>query len=226
MKKILIIGASQGIGAAIAGLAKKQFEIIAIGRHQPTQQTMQFYACDVLSDPLPVIDEPLSGLVYCPGSINLKPFSHLKTEDFRVDMEINLFSAIACLKQYQRNLQAAKTASVVLFSSVAAQTGLPYHSVVAASKGAVEGLTHALAAEWAPDVRVNAIAPSLTETPLSERLVNDDRKKQAVEERHPMQRIGQPNDIAEMALFLLSEKSSWITGQVIHVDGGISIIRQ
>ncbi len=225
MPKILIVGASKGVGAAIVALAGPEFEVISMSRTQPQGGVSEFHLCDVLSDPLPAIDEPLAGLVYCPGSIILKPFTNLQCEDFIKDMETNLFGLVRCLKQYQRNLRRAKSASVVLFSSVAVQTGMPYHSVVAASKGAVDGLVRALAAEWAPAIRVNAIAPSLTETSLSERLLTDDRKKQAMASRHPMKRVGRPDDIANAALFLLSEKSSWITGQVLHVDGGLSTLK-
>jgi NAD(P)-dependent dehydrogenase (short-subunit alcohol dehydrogenase family) len=129
------------------------------------------------------------------------------------------------LQHYQRNLQASDVASVVLFSTVAVQTGFPYHATVAAAKGAVEGLTRSLAAEWAPKVRVNAIAPSLTDTPLAVRLLSDDTKKQAAAARHPLKRIGSAEDIAQMAMFLLSDKASWISGQIMHVDGGVSAIR-
>jgi NAD(P)-dependent dehydrogenase (short-subunit alcohol dehydrogenase family) len=174
---------------------------------------------------LPSIDEPLHGLVYCPGSINLKPFARIKPEEFRADFELNLVGAVNCLQHYLRNLQAADSASVVLFSTVAVQTGFSFHATVSASKGAIEGLTRALAAEWAPKIRVNAIAPSLTDTPLAENLLREDSKKQAAAARHPLKRLGEPADLAQMALFLLSENASWITGQVLHVDGGISAIK-
>lgn len=222
MRKILIVGASKGIGSAIAALAQTEFEIISLSRSKPGDAIAMHYECDVLNDSLPSIDEPLSGLVYCPGSINLKPFSSLKSEDFRDDLELNLIGATHCLKQYQSNLQASDSASVVLFSSVAVQTGLAYHALVAASKGALEGLTRSLAAEWAPKIRVNAIAPSLTDTGLAERLLRDDSKREAAAARHALKRIGTPEDIAQMAVFLLSDKAGWITGQVLHVDGGMS----
>ncbi len=154
------------------------------------------HSCDILSDVLPAIDEPLQGLVYCPGSINLKPFARIKAEEFRADLELNLVGAVRCLQHYQRNLQAAESASVVLFSSVAVQTGFPFHAMVSASKGALEGLTRALAAEWAPKIRVNAIAPSLTNTPLAENLLREDSKKQAAAAKHPLKRLGEADDIA------------------------------
>ncbi|MDP3332166.1 MAG: SDR family oxidoreductase [Methylococcaceae bacterium] len=225
MRTILVVGASRGIGATIAHLAEAQFQVYSISRTSPEKTGSLHFSCDVLTDPLPIIDEPLSGLVYCPGSINLKPFAGIKANEFRQDFEINLLGAVRCLQHYQRNLQASDVASVVLFSTVAVQTGFPYHATVAAAKGAVEGLTRALAAEWAPKIRVNAIAPSLTDTPLAERLLSDDTKKQAAAARHPLRRIGAAEDIAQMAMFLLSDKASWISGQIMHVDGGVSAIR-
>jgi 3-oxoacyl-[acyl-carrier protein] reductase len=225
MRKILIVGASKGIGAAIASLMQAESQVLSISRSRPTDDKTVSYQCDVLNDPLPMIDGSLAGLVYCPGSINLKPFSSLKSEDFRNDLDLNLIGAVRCLQHFQSNLQASDSASVVLFSSVAVQTGLAYHATVSASKGAVEGLARALAAEWAPKIRVNAIAPSLTNTGLAERLLRDDSKKEAAAARHPLKRIGAPDDIAQMAVFLLSDKASWVTGQVLHVDGGISAIK-
>lgn len=225
MQNLLIVGASHGIGAAIARQAAETFKLFTVSRSQPDSLVSTHFCCDVLTDALPQIEASLHGLVYCPGSINLKPFNNCKVDDFRQDLELNLLGAVRCLQQYQGNLQATDPASVVLFSSVAVQTGFPYHSLVSAGKGAIEGLTRALAAEWAPKVRVNAIAPSLTDTPLAERLLREDSKKQAAALRHPLKRVGKADDIAQMALFLLSEKASWITGQIMHVDGGISSVR-
>lgn len=225
MRKILIIGASSGIGAALTRLAQGQFQIYSISRSDVEPGFSEHFNCDVLTDPLPALDEPLVGLVYCPGSINLKPFATIKLDQFRQDFELNLLGAVRCLQHYQRNLQAADTASVVLFSTVAVNTGFPYHATVAAAKGAVEGLTRSLAAEWAPKIRVNAIAPSLTNTPLAERLIREDSKKQAAAARHALNRVGETEDIAQMALFLLSDKAGWITGQIMSVDGGISAVR-
>jgi NAD(P)-dependent dehydrogenase (short-subunit alcohol dehydrogenase family) len=225
MRNILIIGNSRGIGASLCRLAGAEFQIYSMSRSPPTDAHAKHFSCDVLLDPLPILNEPLAGLVYCPGSIQLKPFASIKLEEFRQDLELNLLGAVRCLQHYQRNLQAAESASVVLFSTVAVQVGFPYHALVAASKGAIEGLTRALAAEWAPKIRVNAIAPSITDTPLAERLLREDSKKQAAAARHPLKRIGEAEDIAQMAWFLLSDKASWITGQVLHVDGGVSAIK-
>lgn len=225
MSNLLVIGASSGMGAAIVDIARSEGkQVFAISRN-PVEHAFKHFECNVLSDPLPEIQEPLHGLVYCPGSINLKPFTRLKPEDFTLDFELNVLGAVRCLQFYHSNLLAANFASVVMFSTVAVQTGFPYHASVATSKGAIEGLTRTLAAEWAPTIRVNAIAPSLTDTPLAERLLREDSKKQAAAIRHPLKRVGEANDLANMALFLLSDKASWITGQILHVDGGISSIR-
>jgi 3-oxoacyl-[acyl-carrier protein] reductase len=227
MRNLLIIGASSGIGAAIADLAQSEsgdIQIFSLSRTS-VDHVYRHFECNVLTDSLPNIEEPLHGLVYCPGSINLKPFSSIKLDDFKLDFELNLLGAVRCLQAYHSNLLAANFASVVMFSTVAVQTGFPYHALVAASKGAVEGLTRTLAAEWAPKIRVNAIAPSLTNTPLADRLLREDSKKQAAAMRHPLRRVGEAEDLANMALFLLSDKASWITGQIMHVDGGVSSIR-
>jgi NAD(P)-dependent dehydrogenase (short-subunit alcohol dehydrogenase family) len=225
MRNVLIIGASSGIGAALAGLVQPQFQVYSLSRSVVVPNVFKHFSCDVVSDALPTIDEALHGLVYCPGSINLKPFARIKREEFIADFELNLIGAVRCLQHYQRNLQATEGASVVLLSSVAVQTGFPYHATVSASKGAIEGLTRALAAEWAPKIRVNAIAPSLTDTPLAESLLREDSKKQAAAARHPLKRLGEAEDIAQVAFFLLSENAAWITGQIMHVDGGISAIK-
>ncbi|MEL7022056.1 MAG: SDR family oxidoreductase [Bacteroidota bacterium] len=182
---------------------------------------------DILEDDLSHISLPatIDGLVYCPGSINLKMFRSLKVTDFRKDLEINVLGAVKAIQAALRPMKKAGGASVVLFSTVAVAQGMPFHASVAAAKGAIEGLTRSLAAELAPKVRVNCIAPSLTDTPMAANLLSSDDKKEASNKRHPMRRYGQPSDIANMATFLLSEQSSWVTGQVIGVDGGMSTLR-
>ena len=169
--------------------------------------------------------DDLDGLVYCPGSINLKSFDRIKPEDFELDYKLQVTGLIKILQLVLPRLKKSANASVVLFSSVAVQTGFTFHSQVAASKGAIEGLTKALAAEFAPKIRVNCIAPSLTNTPLAASLINNEQKLEANSLRHPLKRIGHTKDIAHMALFLLSDKSSWITAQIMHVDGGISSLK-
>ena len=227
MKTTLIIGASSTIGKALADhLISQKESVISISRNLPDASFSHFYQHDILSeDELPKLDGPIDGLVYCPGSINLKPFRTLKKQDFLNDFELNVLGAIKAIQSYTSNLQLSKNASIVLFSTVAVQTGMPFHSSVSVSKGAVEGLTKALAAEFSPKIRVNCIAPSLTQTNMAEKLINTPEKLEASNNRHPLKRIGNPTDIANAAEFLLSEKASWVTGQVFHVDGGMSSLK-
>lgn len=224
MKKVLIVGAGSGIGLALKELLKENSELITISRKASVEMdNVTHYQHDVLSDnPLPEIDE-LDAIVYCPGSILLKPFHRIKMDEFRADWELNFAGAVKVLQAYYPALKKSSSASVVLFSTVAAQKGMPFHASVAAAKAAIEGLTKSLAAEWAPQIRVNAIAPSLTNTRLAEGLLNTEVKLQASRERHPLKRIGEPIDIASMAHYLISDKASWITGQILHIDGGMSI---
>jgi NAD(P)-dependent dehydrogenase (short-subunit alcohol dehydrogenase family) len=226
-KTVLVIGASSGIGAAICNkLLGEGNRVVGFSRNAPENQLIEYHQVDVLNQPdsWPSLDMPLDGLVYCPGSINLKPFNRLSREDFLKDFEINALAAASSIKQYLPQLKQIKGSSIVLFSTVAVQRGMPFHASVAMAKGAVEGLTRALAAEFAPTIRVNCIAPSLTDTPMAKALVNTEAKATSSNERHPLKRIGTPNDIAEAACWLLSDNSSWTTGQILHVDGGLSVI--
>ena len=168
----------------------------------------------------------IDGLAYCVGSIQLKPFHRFTEEDFIRDYQLQVLGAVKVIQEILHKLKQSSSPSIVLFSTVAVQTGFTFHSLVSASKGAIEGLTKALAAELSPKIRVNCIAPSITQTPLAGALLNTEEKITANGQRHPLGRIGQPNDIAELAAFLLSEKSSWITGQIMHIDGGISTIKK
>lgn len=226
----LIIGATSGIGAALAEeLSEQGHRIISISRSEEPQHTAidQHHQVDITEqDPaLPDLDEPINGLAYCPGTINLKPFTALKPGDFQSDWQVNVMGLVHILNHYYRPLKKADHASVVAFSTVAVQAGMAFHASVAASKGAVEGMVRSLAAEWAPDIRVNAVAPSLTDTPMASRLLSNDKRRKQSEERHPMQRIGEPSDIARAARYLLTEESDWVTGQIMHVDGGLSSLR-
>ena len=227
MKTNLIVGASSGIGAALAKLLISRGEaVISISRHDPQLEQVEHLNYDVTSgDSLPVVNKQIDSIIYCPGSINLKSFKALKPEDFARDFELNVVGAIRCIQRYMPNLSESANGSIVLFSTVAVQTGMPFHSCIAASKGAVEGLTRSLAAEFAPKIRVNCIAPSLTETPLAEKLLNTPEKKEASANRHPLKRIGDPAHIAGLAAFLVSEEASFITGQIIHMDGGMASVR-
>jgi len=227
---IVVIGGSTGIGAALAQrLAGQGHRVFAtFNRHElPSSGSLSFHRCDVL-DPHPdlsFLPDAVHGLVYCPGSITLKPFARLSADDFVQDYRLQVVGAVVVLQHALPRLKQAERASVVLFSSVAASTGFGYHAMVASSKGAIEGLTVALAAEWAPRIRVNAIAPSLTDTPLAATLLNTPEKRDANAQRHPLKRVGEPADLAAAAGFLLSEDASWITGQVLHADGGIGRLR-
>jgi 3-oxoacyl-[acyl-carrier protein] reductase len=228
MKSYLLIGGSYGIGNQIIDLLPEDANIIVASRTAEglNGKNVKHISFNVLEDSLTLdqLPEKLDGFVYCPGSINLRPFKGLKPEAFTNDFEINVMGAVRTLQQVQPLLAASEQSSVVLFSTVAVQTGMPFHSSVAASKGAVEGLGRALAAEWAPKVRVNVIAPSITDTPLANRFLNNDVKKEKAALRHPLKRIGTTEDVAQLAAFLLSEKSSWMTGQVLGLDGGMSAL--
>ena len=225
-KTFVVVGASSGIGHAIAtSLLAQGNRVITISRNTPDLIGNEHLQADVLGTDLENISAPenINGLVYAPGSINLKPFRGLKISDFQADLNVNLLGAVNVLQWAQKSFAA--DASVVLFSTVAVSQGMPFHASVAAAKGAVEGLVRSLAAEWAPKVRVNAVAPSLTDTPLAERLLNNDAKREGAAKRHPLQRFGTAQDVANAALFLLGDESRWMTGQVLGVDGGISTLR-
>ena len=181
---------------------------------------------DDLSELNSHLPEKLDGLIYCPGTINLKPFNRLTDQDFLNDFSINVLGAIKVIRQVINKLKKAENSSIVLYSTVAVKTGMGFHSSVAASKSAVEGLAISLSAEFANSgIRVNTIAPSLTDTPLSANLLSSPEKRENSAKRHPAGRIGTTRDISSATLFLLSEDSSWITGQVLHVDGGLSSLR-
>jgi len=231
MQHYLIIGASSGIGQTLAQqLADTGKNVIAtFHKNEPVSENpnIQFHHLNVLED-IPSLDflpDELAGFVYCPGSINLRPFERIKPADFESDYTLQVVGAIKLLQAVLPRLKKSVNASIIFFSTLAVGTGLPFHTQVAASKGALEGLTRALAAEYAPNIRVNCIAPSLTDTPLAAFLLNSEQKKEVNAMRHPLKRVGTPEDIASMAAFLLSEKASWITGQILHVDGGMSSIK-
>ena len=231
MQKYLIIGASSGIGQQLAiQLAESGKQVIAtFNKNEPSFENphIRFHHLNVLEEThsIDFLPDELAGFVYCPGSINLRPFERIKPVDFESDYKLQVTGAIKLLQIVLPGLKKSANASIVFFSTVAVQTGLPYHAQVAASKGALEGLTRSLAAEYAPKIRVNCIAPSLTDTPLAASLLNNEQKKEANSLRHPLKRIGTTKDIANMAAFLLSEKASWITGQILHIDGGMSSIK-
>lgn len=228
MKNILLIGGSYGIGLAIAKELQFENNVFIASRSNENLADVKatHIAFDATTDTIDTSKLPtvIDGLVYCPGSINLRPFKGLKPEAFETDLQINFISLVKVIQSVLPNLLASEQASIVAFSSVAATMGMPFHTSVAASKGAIEGFAKALAAEYAPKIRVNVIAPSLTDTPLADKFLNNETKQEKSAERHPLKRFGKPEDSAQMATFLLSEKSSWISGQIFHVDGGMSTL--
>lgn len=223
----VIVGGNSGIGQATTeSLLHEGHEVTVLARTaKNTPSGARFIAFDSLDSEWPLGDEIIDGLVYAPGSIMLKPFHRITSAEFLNDWNTNTMGAVRCLQLALNGLKKSAHPSVVLFSTVAVQTGMPFHASIAMAKGAIEGLVRSLAAEWAPTIRVNAIAPSLTNTPLAEKLVSSPEKIEAGNKRHPLGRIGQPQDLANAAVFLLSEKSSWITGQIWSVDGGMGDIR-
>ncbi len=226
MKNILLIGGSYGIGLAIAKIMAPDHNIYVASRSNEGLSTLdvKHIPFDASTDTLDIslLPTPIDGFVYCPGSINLRPFKGLKSEVFENDMQINFFSMVKVLQTVMPQLNASLQPSIILFSSLAATVGMPFHTSVAAAKGAVEGFAKALAAEYAPKFRVNVIAPSLTDTPLADKFLNTPEKQQKSAEKNPLKRVGQPEDLAGVAAFLLSDQAQWISGQVIHVDGGMS----
>ncbi len=228
-KSILIVGGSSGIGLALATqLASKNKVFVASRSSEAIQHLdVEHIVYDATQDELDTskLPEVLHGFVYCPGSINLRPFKGMKLEAFQSDFEINVIGAVRSLKAVLGHLNASGNAAVVLYSTVAVQTGMPFHSSVAASKGAIEGLTRSLAAEFAPHIRVNAIAPSLVDTPLASKFLNNEVKMEKANERHPLGRVGNANEIAQATAFLLGEESSWMTGRILQLDGGIGNLK-
>jgi len=230
MKNYLIIGASSGIGKATAKiLASKGYNVI--GTYHKTNpeniENVNFYELEVTTNTLKsdIIPDTLDGIVYCPGSINLLPFTRIKPEDFMADYNLQVVGAIKIIQQCLKALKKGNNPSIIMFSTVAVQHGFNFHSQVATSKGAIEGLVKSLAAELSPTIRVNCIAPSITQTPLAKKLLSSDAKIDGNAQRHPLKKIGQPEDIANMVDFLLSDRASWITGQILGVDGGMSTLK-
>lgn len=226
MATYLVIGSSSGIGASLSNyLLENRHQVIGISRTNKNNLSNHFAFDVTSSEVFPVIDGAIDGLVYCPGSIVLRPFRALKEQDFLHDFNLNLVSAVKTIQAYLPNLQLSESPSILLFSTVAVQTGMPFHASIAAAKGAVEGVTRSLAAEFAPKIRVNCIAPSLTNTPLASRLLDSETKLASAKDRHPLKKIASADEIAQMASFLISPAASFMTGQIIKMDGGISSVK-
>ena len=228
MKNILLIGGSYGIGLAIAKELQYENKVVVASRTDENISDLHVthIPFDATTDTLDLtkLPEVIDGLVYCPGSINLRPFKGIKPEQFENDLQINFIGLVKVIQTILPNLTASNQSSIVLFSSVAASMGMPFHTSIAASKGAIESFAKALAAEYAPKMRVNVIAPSLTDTPLASKFLNSEEKKEKSAQRNPLKKVGTADDLAQMAGFLLSNKSNWISGQIFHIDGGMSTL--
>lgn len=233
-KNFLIVGGTSGIGLNVAQrLYEEDANVIVAARNQTEEVQsygFQFIQVDLLNDDVKeafkALPETLHGLVYTPGSITLKPFQALKEDQIQSDLNVNVMGAIKATQGALKSLKKGGDASVVFYSTVATQVGMPYHVSVATAKAALEGLGKSLAAELVKsNIRVNVVAPSLTNSPLASNLLSTEEKQQSSNQRHPLGRYGEVKDIAGITQFLLSDDASWITGQVIGVDGGLSGIR-
>ena len=229
MKNYLVIGGSSGIGKEISELLSNENIVFSTSRNEinESNENIRHIKYDVLEDELDpgLLPDQIDGFVYCPGTINLRPFRSLKLETFRSDLELNLIGAIKTLQIILTRLQQSPSSSIIFYSTVAVKTGMPFHSSVSSSKSALEGLTKSLAAEFAPKIRVNCIAPSIVNTPLANKFLNTEDKIEKAAARHPLNKIGTAKEIAQLTQYLLDEKSKWITGQIINIDGGISSVK-
>jgi 3-oxoacyl-[acyl-carrier protein] reductase len=226
-KKFLLVGASSQVSIEVSKLLQQENnESIGISRQENNGHYNSFYqVTSYKQEDLPDIDLPLNGLVYFPGTINLKPFHRFTNQDFLNDIDINVLGATAVIQKYLIQLKQTEKPSIVLISSVAASIGMPFHASISMAKAALEGLSKALAAEFAPKIRVNTIAPSLTNTPMAQKFLSSEEKIELTASKNPMKKVGLPNDLAQIITFLLSEKSNWITGQTWAVDGGFGTLK-
>ena len=222
MNKIVIVGGSRGIGKEIINELVNDNMIINLSRNKPelTHTNLSHYNIDILTSDLPDLED-VSSVIYCPGSINLKPIGRISLDEFREDFEINVVGAVKIIQKYLPSLKKSTNASILLFSTVATKLGMPYHSTVAASKSAIDGLVKTLGAELAPKIRVNAIAPTITKTDLASKLLRNEKVIENMVERHPLKKILMPEEVAKMAKFLISTDASSISGQIFNLDAGI-----
>ncbi len=230
-KNVLVVGGSSGIGLEVVkqSVAEGASVWSASRResHELSNTGVNHATLDVTQDvDLGFLPESLDALVYCPGTINLKPFHRLKIEDFQKDLDINLLGAVKVVQACLPKLKKSEAAAIVTYSTVAVRQGMGFHASVASAKGAIEGLTRSLAAELASqNIKVNCIAPSLTDTPLAGQLLSSPEKREASEKRHPIKQIGSAADLAAATMYLISPAAAWITGQILHIDGGLSSIK-
>ena len=222
MRHILIIGGTKGIGKAIIDLLIEENNITCMSRNVSdyNHENYNHLQLDATLDNFPNLDK-IDSLVYCPGSINLKPISTLSIEDFRNDFELNVIGAVKSIKKYLPLLKKGENPSILLFSTVATKLGMPYHASVSASKSAIDGIVKTLGAELAPKIRINAIAPTITNTELASKILRNEKVLENMIERHPLKKILSANEVAKMAKFLISEDGSSISGQIINMDAGI-----
>ncbi|MCB4808493.1 SDR family oxidoreductase [Tamlana sp. 62-3] len=222
MKTFVIIGGSKGIGFALLNKLLNHSKVINVSRTAPntSHENLTHISCDVIQDELPEINN-LDGLIYCPGSINLKPISRLSLNDFKNDFEINVLGAVKAIQAYLPLLKTGTNPSILLFSTVANKLGMPFHASIATAKSGIEGLVRSLGAELAPTIRVNAIAPTVTNTELASKLLRNEKMIENITERHPLKKYLDPTEVAEMGEFLLSTKAASISGQIFQMDCGI-----
>ena len=235
-KKIIILGGSGAIGSSLAkNLKQKKYDPVLISKNKEDLEIIsnkldcEHHVCDVLNTEklnqiIKNIGEEIFGLAYCVGSINLKPLKLTKENDFLESYKLNTLGAINAIKASQESL-LKNNGSILLFSTIAVQQGFINHSIISTAKGAIEGLTLALAAEFAPKIKVNCIAPSLTDAKMSQNMIKNENIRKAIEDMHPIPKIGTGSDFAEIGSYLLSENNKWITGQILHIDGGRSTLR-
>ncbi|WNH09756.1 SDR family NAD(P)-dependent oxidoreductase [Thalassobellus suaedae] len=222
MKTIIVVGGSKGIGNAILKKLLNYSKVINISRTLPgfNHANLTHFSCDITQDNLPDI-EAADALIYCPGSINLKPITRLSIDDFKNDFEINVLGAVKAIQKYLSILKQGNHPAILLFSTVATQLGMPFHASIATAKSGVEGLVKSLGAELAPTIRINAIAPTVTNTDLASKLLRNDKMIENITERHPLKKFLNPEEVADMAEFLISEKSTSLSGQIFKMDCGI-----
>ena len=222
MKNIVVIGGTKGIGKAIVSEVVDNNNVVCLSRNQTdfSHDNYTFHNFDALVDDYPDF-ESVDCLIYCPGSINLKPISTLSLDDFRNDFELNVIGAVRAIKKYLNLLKKSGSASILLFSTVATKLGMPYHASVSVAKSGIDGLVKTLGSELAPKVRINAIAPTITNTELASKILRNDKVIENMVERHPLKKILSSNEVAKMASFLISEDASSISGQIFNMDAGI-----